>query len=180
MNIVIDNIELKPYDNTYYVSRDGDVYSLYSKKFLKWNIDKDGYPRVDIHSKHIKVHKLVYLTWVGRDLEGLQINHRDDDKMNPSVDNLYLGTQQENIQDCIANGNRVGNRRYLTVFDKEKNSIFTFSPVSDFIQYCGHPSRNGSVKKMFSKNWFKKRYTIIDYNNDKSVTTIPDECKGVA
>lgn len=180
MNIVIDNIELKPYDNMYYVSRNGDVYSLYSNKFLKWSIDKDGYPRVDVHSKHIKIHKLVYMTWVSRDSKGLQINHRDDNKMNPAVDNLYLGTQKDNIQDCISNGNRVGNRRYLTVFDKEKKQILTFSPVSEFIQYCGHPSRNGSVKKMFSKNWFKKRYMIIDYNNKKSVTTIPDECKGIA
>ena len=167
MNIVIDDIELKLYDNMFYVSRNGDVYSLYSNKFLKWNIDKDGYPRVDVHSKHIKIHKLVYMTWVSRDLQGLQINHRDDNKMNPALDNLYLGTQKDNIQDCISNSNRFVNRRYLTVFDIEKKQILTFSPVSEFIQYCGHPSRNGSVKKMFSKNWFKKRYIIIDYNNGK-------------
>lgn len=180
MDIIIDNILLKPYDEMYFVSDKGDVYSQYSKKFLKWGIDKDGYPRVDIHGKHIKIHKLVYLTWVSRELNGLQINHKDDNKMNPSVDNLYLGTQYDNIQDCICNKHRIGNRKYLTVIDKQENKLLTFSPITDFIEYCGHPSRNGSVKRMFSKNWFKKRYIIIDYNNVGSVTTIPDECTGVA
>ena len=179
MFITIDGKLLKAFDEMYYVSEYGDIYSTHSKKFLKWAIDRDGYPRVDIHGKHMKVHKLVYMTWISRDLTGKQINHVDDNKMNASVYNLYGGTQKQNIRDCTVNGNRVGNTKYLTVFDKEANKVLTFSPVTDFIAYCGHPSKNGSVKRMFTKNWFKKRYEILSYGNVEGVTTKPDECKAV-
>ena len=99
-SIIINKKIFKPYDKMYYISEDGEVYSLYSKKILEQAIDKDGYPRVDIHSKHIKIHKLVYLTWIGEIPQGLQINHKDDNKMNNHYSNLYVGTQKQNISDC--------------------------------------------------------------------------------
>lgn len=161
--IIINNILLKQYDNTYYVSENGDVYSTYSKKFIKHNIDHDGYHRVDIHSKHIKVHRLVYLVWIGKIPEGKQVNHIDDNKDNNHYTNLYAGTQKQNIKDCIKNGHRKGNINYLTIYDNKTDKTVTFCPANKFIEYCNHSSKNGSVKKFFNKNWFKKRYTIIDY-----------------
>lgn len=160
----------------YYVSEDGEVYSTYSKKLLKHNIDLNGYHRVDIHGKHMKIHKLVYLTWIGEIEKGKQINHYDDNKDNNHYSNLYQGTQKENIHDCIRNNHRKGNIHYLTIYDKERDKILTFSPANKFIKYSGHPCGNGSVKKMFERNWFKKRYEIIDYKK-KSVTTKADECR---
>ena len=79
------------------------MYSKYKNGLLKHYIDHDGYHRVDIHSKHAKVHTLVYKTWVGEIPCGMQINHIDDDKDNNSVYNLYLGTQRDNIADCFDN-----------------------------------------------------------------------------
>lgn len=180
MIVVIQNKLFKMYDLNYYISQDGDVYSTFSNKILKWNYDRDGYPRVDIHGKHVKIHRLVYTTWVTKNLRGLQINHKDDNKTNPSLTNLYLGSQSENMNDKIRNGHSIGNLKYLTVFDNQVNHVITFSPITDFISYCGHPARNGSVKRMFTRNWFKKRFTIIEYNNIGSVTTRTDECKSVA
>ena len=165
--IIIENKTLKPYDENYFISEYGDVYSLYSKKFLKHQIDRDGYHRVDIHSKHIKVHKLVYTTWIGNLSKEEQINHKDDNKDNNHYSNLYAGSQKENIQDCIKNKHRVGNTHYLTIYDKKENKILTFCPASEFILYSGHSCMNGSVKRMFTRNWFKVRYEIIDYNKGK-------------
>ena len=86
---------------TYYVSADGDVYSTFSKKLLKHYIDQDGYHRIDIYlnhkQKHVKIHKLVYLVWVGDIPKGYQLNHIDDNKDNNNYKNLYLGSQKENI-----------------------------------------------------------------------------------
>ena len=168
MDVIINGIELRAFDETYYVSKNGDVYSTYSNKFLKHSIDHDGYHRVDIHSKHMKVHRLVYMTWVENNKD-IQVNHIDDNKDNNSLNNLYAGTQKENISDCIRNGNRAGHIGHITVLDKLTNEILTFSPMSDFIQYCGHQSKSGSVKKFFNKNWFKKRFDIIDYNPHSKV-----------
>lgn len=176
MKIIINEKVFKSYDKMYYVSEDGDIYSMYSKKILKHNIDLNGYHRVDIHGKHVKIHKLVYSVWVGEIEQGKQVNHKDDNKDNNHYSNLYVGTQKDNIHDCISNGHRQGNIWYLTIYDKKINKLLTFSPASDFISYSGHPCGNGGVKRMFTRNWFKKRYEIIDYKK-RSVTTIADECK---
>ena len=166
-DLIINGILLKPYDNTYYVGENGEIYSTHSQKFLKHGIDIDGYHRVDIHGKHKKVHRLVYETWIGLVPKGLQINHLDDNKNNNHYKNLYAGTQRENVRDCIENEHRIGNTHYLTVFDRLIGKVVSFCPASDFITYCGHPSANGSVKRFFSKNWFNKRYDIIDYRLGK-------------
>ena len=74
---------------------------------------------------------------------------------------------------------------YLTIYDKEKDIIKTFCPANNFIEYCGHSNKSGSLNKFFSKNWFKKRYKIIEFkrinnmNEYKSVTTMDDECNPV-
>lgn len=177
-NIIINEKIFKPYDKTYYISEYGDVYSTYSKKILKHNIDINGYHRVDIHGKHIKIHRLVYCTWVGNIDTDKQINHIDDNKNNNHYTNLYAGTQKENIRDCVLNHHRGGNIYYLTVFDKKEKKTITFSPANKFVEYCNHPCKNGSVKRMFSRNWFKRRFEIIDYKK-KGVTTNADECKQV-
>ena len=49
----------------------------------------------------------------------------------------------------------------------KENKILTFCPASNFIIYSGHSCANGSVKRMFTRNWFKVRYEIIDYNKGK-------------
>lgn len=130
--MIINNIEFKlcPINNNYLISKNGDIYSKKSKTFLKWTKDSDGYPRVDMYSKgkqrHYKVHKLVWITWKGNIPEGLQLNHKDDNKENPSLDNLYLGTQKDNIKDCVKNGHRVGHVYSLKVFDKVVNKELVF------------------------------------------------------
>ena len=185
MDIIIENQIFKQYDENYYVSEYGDVYSTYSKKILKHSIDKDGYHRVDLHQKHKKIHQLVYITWIGEIPKGKQINHIDDNKNNNHYSNLYAGTQKENIHDKLKNNKEIGNMFYLTLFDKEKNKTITFCPSKNFIKYSGHPCKNGSISRMFKKNWFKKRYEIIDFKKVdtlsilESVTTMGDECNPV-
>lgn len=149
----------------YYVSADGDVYSLYSHKLLKHNIDLNGYHRVDIHERHYKVHKLVWLTWKGPIPYGLQINHRDDNKDNNNISNLYLGTQKENINDCIKNNHRKGNLYKLVVYDKLNGQVETFEPACKIFNYSGHTSANGGVTRAMTRLWFQERFTIISYDN---------------
>lgn len=157
--------EYKKYDENYYVSADGDIFSKYSKKILKHYIDRDGYHRVDIHRKHIKIHKLVYLTWIGPIIDGLQINHKDDNKNNNNKDNLYLGNQYENIQDCIRNEHRVGNKQKVCILFIKENKIIEFETKKDFLNFVGHPQKNGSLSKCLNKKWFIENYKIIKCND---------------
>lgn len=179
-------------NNNYYIDCDGNVYSKFAKRVIKHLYRKIGgklYAHVDIYidgkQKHIPIHKLVYVTWVGEIHPNLQINHKDDNSLNNNYLNLYVGTQKDNIKDCINNNHRVGNVFYLTLHDKKLDSVVTFCPASDFIDYCGHPCNNGCIKRFFKRNWFKKRYEILEYkhidnlSHFKSVTTMADECKPV-
>lgn len=167
--MIINGIELKKYDENYYVSKFGDVYSLYSKKFLKHYIDHDGYHRVDIHRKHIKVHKLVYQVWKSKVIFGECIRHIDDDKDNNCIYNLIIGTQQENIQDCIKNGNRLGNYKSITVFDKKENRQITFPSIKHLIEYDGHSNKSNSLYKYMKSKWFKERYDVISVENVETI-----------
>lgn len=193
-SIFINNEEFKQtlVSPKYYVSKKGKVYSTISRKIIRGSIchiKGKNYYRVDIKTekwrKHFYVHKLVFETWVHPLQNGEQVNHKDDNSLNNDIENLYAGTQKDNIQDCIKNQHRVGGIYYFTVYDKQNEKVITFCPASDFIEYCQHPCGNKSIKRYFKRNWFKERYEIIDYkrvpNLDflKSVTTIPDECKEV-
>lgn len=170
MLMIINGIEFKPYDDNYYVSKRGDVYSVRTKKMLKHYIDADGYHRVDLYKKHKKVHKLVYITWIGNIPDGKQINHKDDNKDNNDADNLYAGTQTENINDCIQNNHRKGNLSVLIVRKKTEDKILIFQPAVKFFEYCGHTAKNGGISRAITRDWFKKEYELIAIR--KGVTTI--------
>ena len=109
----------------------------------------------------MKIHKLVYLTWIGKIDDDKQINHRDDNKHNNFYMNLYMGTQKDNITDCINNKHRKGNIKSTTVYDKPIDKIITFKRIKDFIKYTNHNCINGSITHIKNKKWFKERYEII-------------------
>ena len=91
----------------------------------------------------------------------MQINHKDDNKDNNNINNLYAGTQKDNIQDCIKNNHRVGNIKEISVLDKNTNKITHYNSYKEFIDQTNHTCQNGSLKRMSSRNWFKERYEII-------------------
>ena len=85
----------------YLISTDGQVYSLKYDRLLPQGITNKGYKQVDVCNdygvkKHMRVHRLVYMAHVGAIPEGMQINHKDEDKTNNCIDNLELMTNKEN------------------------------------------------------------------------------------
>lgn len=193
--IIINDKEFKQIrvNKNYWISSDGELYSEHANKIINASINSNLgklYKRVDIRvdgkQRHMMIHRLVYDTWVSPITRNDQINHINDDSLDNRIENLYKGSQKSNIADCIKNGHRVGRIKYLTVFDKKVKKTLTFCPSSDFIEYSKHSCQNGSIKRMFNKNWFKKRYIVIDFKNVndkrhlKSVTTMADECKPVS
>lgn len=191
--ISIKNKVFKQFKDTrYYCDEDGNIYSDHSHKILKPLLrGRSGkkYLYIDINfgegQKHYYIHRIVYETWIGDIPNNTYVLHKDDNQFNNNINNLYLSNQKQNIKDCIDNNHRVENTWILTVYDKQKDKTLSFCPASNFIEYCGHPSANRSVKRFFTRNWFKERYEIIDYYNCKSldikegVTTMGDECSPV-
>ena len=85
----------------YLISTDGQVYSLKRDRLLPQGYTQRGYKQVDVCNdegikKHMRVHRLVYMAHKGVIPEGMQINHKDENKANNCIDNLELMTNKEN------------------------------------------------------------------------------------
>lgn len=180
MDIIFNNVVFKNFilNKNYFVSEYGDVYSSFSKRCIKPILrgKHKKYYVVDIYingkQHHIPIHRLVYYVWVHPINSDVQINHKNDNSLDNRLTNLYAGTQKENILDSVNNKTRVGNIKYLIIYDKEKDITLTFCPSINFIDYCGHSCKNKSIKRFFSKKWFIDRYKIIKYDNIKNISTL--------
>lgn len=109
-------IEINGYNGDYKITKNGDIYSFKRKKIikLKTSLDRNGYVRVKLSNngrKSLLVHRLVAETFITDklnfksmpyedrndiDLKYLEVNHKDEDKQNNSVDNLEWCTHAYN------------------------------------------------------------------------------------
>lgn len=99
---------------SYYVTKNGDVWSTEFMVKLKGSIDRDGYRYVRLcHTHHFKVHRLVAYHFVsvpddllaqGLTEETLVVNHIDGNKLNNRWDNLEWTTQKGNLTHASING----------------------------------------------------------------------------
>lgn len=69
-----------------------------------------GYLRVKLGSKTIPAHQILAVCYFGKECIGLQVNHKDGNKLNNTRENLEVVTQKENIKHqwdtglCSSNG----------------------------------------------------------------------------
>lgn len=98
------NIKEKYVLEHYDVTKEGQVYSPYTKKFLKFRKDKDGYLEVTLiyndegKRQPFKLHRLLALKYIP-EIEGYTVvNHKDLNKHNNSLDNLEWSTVKLNTQ----------------------------------------------------------------------------------
>lgn len=104
--------ELPLYEGLYEVSSDGLLRSTKrqgsSGGNRSFHLDKRGYKRItlckDGKSKNHLVHALVARAFLGERPDGLNVCHKDGDKLNNSIDNLYYGTHSDNTKDAVLHG----------------------------------------------------------------------------
>lgn len=95
-----DYKQIKDFPN-YYLNKEGKLYSVPYKKFLKYQLNNDGYPHVQVTNKGKKkdylVHRLVAEVFIDNPDNKPQVNHKDMNKNNYHVDNLEWTTGSENM-----------------------------------------------------------------------------------
>ena len=95
-------VDIENYENLYQVSNYGRVYSLISKKFLKFDSDKNNYLRVQLYKngkvKSYLVHRLVASAFIPNPLYLPQVNHISEIKTDNHVSNLEWCSSQYNIR----------------------------------------------------------------------------------
>ena len=85
----------------YEIYEDGRIWSYSRKKFLK-PTTKNGYQVVCLYDnegnmKQYLLHRVVWESVTGSPIpEGLQVNHKDENKANNNISNLNLMTPKEN------------------------------------------------------------------------------------
>jgi HNH endonuclease/NUMOD4 motif len=146
--------QVKGYEGRYSVSKDGSVYSEISKKFLKPQVDHNGYLYVNLYDsfgkmKSIKVHRLVASAYIENTNNKPQVNHKDGNKKNNNVDNLEWATKSENQVHAWDNGlqskskknsqhaknlmleNNKKKRKIVLQFDLDMNLIAEYNSVAE-------------------------------------------------
>lgn len=117
----------------YYVDVKGNVYSRWVNKGLHGLVLENNYkklkPKVNAKSghhsislgrKHQKlIHRLAYEAIIGPIPEGLVVRHLNDIPSDNRIENLALGTQSDNMLDCVRNGHH-GSGTKITFKDCEK------------------------------------------------------------
>lgn len=105
------------YNGNFFASNLGRIKSYVGKeRILKPRLDKDGYLRVRLtighkHRKHIFVHRLVMLAFVGECLPDHQVNHKNGVKSDNQLDNLEYCTDAQNKRHAFDTGlraNKIG------------------------------------------------------------------------
>ena len=105
---VSELLPIKGYEGLYSITSEGEVFSFRSNRYLK--IQKNG-RHYAVHmtdsegkERRVNVHRLVAETFIPNPDCLPHVLHRNDDRTNNSVDNLYWGTPQQNRIDSVANG----------------------------------------------------------------------------
>lgn len=95
-------VPIKEYEGLYLISKEGKLYSLRRRKFLKPFRNEKGYLVVELWKnqtrKSRKLHKLVAETFVANPKNLTEVNHKDGNKSNNCAENLEWCTRSENVQ----------------------------------------------------------------------------------
>lgn len=96
----------------YKLSSNGDIYDTINK-ILIFPPTNGGYFCLGCDGKHYTIHRLVYEYFIGDIPDGYVIDHKDNDILNNSYENLQLITQNENVKKERF-GKALNRSRYLT------------------------------------------------------------------
>jgi hypothetical protein len=120
--------------------------------------DTNGYGRIHIINRSVLVHRLVWEIEKGVIPVGLCICHKCDNPPCSNPNHLFLGTQQENVIDCIQKGR--GNRAFG---EKITTSKLTQSAVAQIKESLA----SGEETKKVARDFGVSRITIANIRKGK-------------
>jgi hypothetical protein len=93
-------IEIKGYERLYSITKNGEVFSHISKKYLKKQCNGNGYLCVylsfnGVQTKHF-IHRLVASAFIENPDDKKTVNHKNGDKKDNRVKNLEWASYSEN------------------------------------------------------------------------------------
>lgn len=92
----------------YTITDSGDVYSGKLGIKLKPRKNSNGYLIVSLDKKQLSIHRLVALHFIPNPYSYTEVNHKDGNKENNTVDNLEWVTSEMNKQHALKTGLKKG------------------------------------------------------------------------
>lgn len=155
----------------YAACEDGSIISKTTKKPMKVSLDKDGYLCLSLRNtgtsySKFGVHRLLMIAFNPiENMEDLEVNHKDGNKLNNSLDNLEWVTTSENLAHARETGlNKTINHNSIT--EKQAKEIiemlllgYTTSEIID--RYPN--TTKGLVSKIRTKSTWTHLTTDIEF-----------------
>ncbi len=98
------SVEWISYDSLYSVSSDGHIKNVKRNLVLREYVGKDGYLRTQLHGKTFVVHRIVAKMFIPNPQGLPEVNHKDGNKQNNSVENLEWVTRSDNLRHAYKTG----------------------------------------------------------------------------
>ena len=161
--LIIDSVKFykHPFILNYLANKDGDIYSLISKKILSKNRNNGNgylifsfYNNVKSKYQNYYFHRFVYEVFNGKIPHNLEVDHKNAVKSDNRIKNLQLLSPQQNVQ-------------------KSRNK-----PIISICIDTGVEKRYKSIKKASEElNIFDSSICNICKNKNKTSTSKKDGCK---
>lgn len=149
--------DIKGYENLYSIDEAGNVFSYRSNRYLKWHDDGNGYQYVELcKNKHRvckKVHRLVAEHFLPNPNNFSDVNHKDENKMNNTVENLEwcstkynnnYGTRTKRV--TKSNLNNPSFSKEVIATDKSTGEEKIFPSVREAARFCGNVNKSSNIQ----------------------------------
>lgn len=121
-------------DDDYYVTKNGEVWSVIHNKFLKQYTTRCGYKEVVLHKRHQRIHRLVAKAFIPNPDNLPQVNHIDGNKTNNKVENLEWTDSKRNYyharkHDLCNHGTFLNEQERNQVREMYKSGKYTYNEL---------------------------------------------------
>lgn len=127
--------------NTHIIYSDGRVWSRPKNKYLKPHKTAAGYYRIKIGAVNHLLHRLVAIHFIPNPENKPEVNHKDGNKLNYSLDNLEWATPSENVMHSYRTGlqSKAGVKNVKAILDDDQVRSIRSSTISRehlALMYC--------------------------------------------
>lgn len=146
-----------------YINRFHQRYTINDKLCWIWNSVKSqcGYGQISVEGKAVRAHRFSYLIYHDKIPKGKFVLHVCDTPLCVNPNHLFLGTQKDNVQDCISKGR-------FTVGSRNGISKLTEKDVIKIRSLYGKYGHKGLVQRKIAKMFNVSRILISDITRRKT------------
>lgn len=148
--------DVEDYEGYYTVSNLGNVYSIKTRRVLKYSLNTQGYPTISLSKEGVKksftIHNIVANTFLLKEVNSLQVNHKDENKLNNEVTNLEFITPKENANYGSRNLRVIQNRtgkykpKKVLKLDLNMQALQNFESIADAARELG--VKNSAIRRV--------------------------------